>query len=235
MNDKNQVSVKNKIWEMINPFAFFMVCMAACIFVIYIVLGSVYEFSGVSGISLEEYVVQNSAIWCYLSFYAITIVVKYKSIAYDKFKYGHKSANWKLWKCIAAAAIGFLAAYVISKIIMASGLNEVFTTYSTTADSTFSGKPAVLLILITVILGPIAEELIFRYMTFGRMRFYLGSKWAIILSSLLFGIYHANMLQFIYCTLLGIVLAIIYDRSGNLWITIAAHMAINFASITTYF
>ena len=235
MNDKAQVPVKNKIWEMINPFVFFIACMAACIFVIYLILGAVYEYSGVSGITLEEYVVQNSAIWCYLSFYAITIAVKYKSIAYDKFKYGHRSAHWKIEKCIAAAVIVFFAAYGISKIITISGLSNIFTTYSTSADSTFSGKPVALLIVITVILGPIAEEIIFRYMTFGRMRFYLGSKQAIIISSLLFGVYHANMVQFIYCTLLGVVLAIIYDRSGNLWITIAAHMAINFAGITAYF
>ena len=233
MNDKTQVSVRNKIWEMINPFVFFIVCMAACILAVYMIFGFIYE-TGVMGGTLDEYVMQNS-IWCYLAFYAVTIVVKFKSMAYDKFKYAHKSAHWKMWKCIAAAAVGFAAAYAISSILAALKLNDLFTVYNTAADSTFSGKPVALLIIITVILGPISEEIIFRFMTFGRMRFYLGSKWGIILSSLLFGIYHANMLQFIYCTLLGIVLAIIYDKSGNLWITIAAHMAINFAGITAYF
>ena len=233
MSDKTQVSVKNKIWEMINPFVFFVACMAICVLAVYLVFGVIYEYRGLSG-TLEEYVTQNS-IWCYLAFYAVTIVVKYKSIAYDKFKYGHKSSNWKIWKCIAAAVVGFLAAYAISNILAILGLNELFNVYNTAAESTFAGKPVVLLIIVTVIIGPIAEEIIFRFMTFGRMRFYLGSKWAIILSSLLFGIYHANMLQLIYCTLLGIVLAIIYDKSGNLWITIAAHMAINLAGITAYF
>ena len=158
-----------------------------------------------------------------------------KSRAYEKGRYGHENARWQLWKCVLAAATAVFAAYGVSRIITAIGLNDIYTTYSTSAEVTFADKSPLLLILTTVIAGPVAEELIFRYMTFGRMRCYIGSKWAIILSSLLFGLYHVNLIQFIYCTIIGMFFAAIYDKSGNLWITIGAHMAINLIGIIPYF
>ena len=48
---------------------------------------------------------------------------------------------------------------------------------------------------------------------------------AIVLSSLIFGLYHGNMVQFLYASLLGSLLAVIYHRTGTLWTSILAHMA----------
>ncbi|HIV16660.1 MAG TPA: CPBP family intramembrane metalloprotease [Candidatus Alectryocaccobium stercorigallinarum] len=236
MVDRSEVPLKNKIWEMISPFAFFLVCMVICIFIVYLIAGVIYESSPSEGVSFENYVLSQS-LWCYLAFYVAALFVKgsRKSRAYESVKYGHENRNWKLIYCILAAAAAFFAALVISRLLSASGIEDVFTTYSTAEDTAFAGKPAILLIITTVIAGPLAEELIFRYMTFGRMRCYIGSRWAVILSALLFGIYHTNMVQFIYCTILGIIFAVIYDKSGNLWITVGAHMAINLASVVAYF
>lgn len=236
MIDRSQVPVKRRIWEMISPFAFFFICMVICIFVVYLVAGFVYESGTLTDVTLEEYVVRQS-VWCYLAYYVITLLVKGKREvrAYENVKYGHENAHWKLWKCLLAAAAAFFAAYAASMIISDLGMNDTYSAYSTSAENAFAGKSPVLLILTTVAAGPLAEELIFRYMTYGRMRCYIGSRWAVVLSALLFGIYHANFVQFIYCTILGIVFAVIYEKSGNLWITIGAHMAINLAGIIPYF
>ncbi|CCZ36236.1 putative metal-dependent membrane protease [Firmicutes bacterium CAG:646] len=54
---------------------------------------------------------------------------------------------------------------------------------------------------------------------------------AIVLSSLIFGLYHGNMVQFLYASLLGSLLAVIYHRTGTLWTSILAHMAANLWSL----
>ena len=54
---------------------------------------------------------------------------------------------------------------------------------------------------------------------------------AIILSSLAFGLYHGNMVQFLYASVLGCLLAIIYHRTGTLWTCILAHVAANLWSL----
>ena len=44
----------------------------------------------------------------------------------------------------------------------------------------------------------------------------------------MFGLFHGNLNQFIYAFVLGVFLAFLYVKTGNLKITIALHMLINF-------
>lgn len=55
-----------------------------------------------------------------------------------------------------------------------------------------------------------------------------GQGVAIVLSGLMFGLFHGNLNQFAYAMLLGMFLAFLYVKTGNLKITIGLHMCINF-------
>ena len=81
-------------------------------------------------------------------------------------------------------------------------------------------------VLFLVILAPLFEELIFRKLLIDRTRIY-GEKLAILLSGLLFGLFHGNLNQFFYATLIGFCLAYIYLRTGKVRYTILLHMLIN--------
>ena len=81
--------------------------------------------------------------------------------------------------------------------------------------------------IVTVILAPIFEELIFRKLLIDRMRCY-GEKAAIITSALMFGLIHGNLSQLFYAFAVGLVLGYIYLRSGKLRYTIGLHMGVNF-------
>ncbi|MBQ2802516.1 MAG: CPBP family intramembrane metalloprotease [Lachnospiraceae bacterium] len=81
--------------------------------------------------------------------------------------------------------------------------------------------------LYMVICAPIFEEYIFRKLIVDRtVRF--GQGVAIVLSGVMFGLFHGNLSQFIYATTLGMFLAFLYVKTGNLKITISLHMIINF-------
>ena len=47
-------------------------------------------------------------------------------------------------------------------------------------------------------------------------------------SALLFALYHANLEQFFYAFLLGLLLAYVYYRTGLLRVSVALHMVLNF-------
>ena len=79
--------------------------------------------------------------------------------------------------------------------------------------------------------GPICEELMFRGIVFHRLKDWVKPQAAIVISALLFGIYHGNVVQFFYATCMGVMLAIIYDKTGTLWISIVAHIAANLWSL----
>ena len=81
--------------------------------------------------------------------------------------------------------------------------------------------------VIMVILAPLYEEYIFRKLIVDRTLRY-GQGVAIVLSGLMFGLFHGNLNQFIYATALGMFLAFLYVKTGKLKITIAIHMIVNF-------
>ena len=55
-----------------------------------------------------------------------------------------------------------------------------------------------------------------------------GDKTAILLSGLLFGLFHGNFYQVFYAFGVGCVLAYVYIRTGKIWYSISLHMAVNF-------
>ena len=82
-------------------------------------------------------------------------------------------------------------------------------------------------LVIMVLCAPVFEELIFRKLLIDRTVKY-GEKTAILFSGIFFGLFHGNLNQFIYAFVLGVFLAFLYVKTGNLKITIALHMLINF-------
>ena len=84
-----------------------------------------------------------------------------------------------------------------------------------------------LIILYMVICAPIMEEYIFRKLIVDRTARF-GQGVAIVTSGLMFGLFHGNLNQFAYAFTLGIFLAYLYVKTGNIKITIALHMMINF-------
>ncbi len=86
-------------------------------------------------------------------------------------------------------------------------------------------SPGVVL-LVACIIGPICEELLFRGLLAGRLARY-GQKPGALVSALLFGLFHANLEQFFYAFLLGLLLAYAYYRTGSLGAPIVLHMLYN--------
>ena len=81
-------------------------------------------------------------------------------------------------------------------------------------------------LLFMVILAPIGEEWVFRRLVLDRIRCY-GEKTAVLVSALLFALFHGNLSQGLYAFLLGCVFAYVYLRTGRLRYCIGLHMAIN--------
>ena len=90
-----------------------------------------------------------------------------------------------------------------------------------------SEVPIYLILAVMVVIGPIVEELIFRKLMIDRLSIY-GDRMAILFSAVAFGLIHANLYQFFYATLLGILLGYVYTRTGNVKYTMLMHMVLNF-------
>ena len=79
----------------------------------------------------------------------------------------------------------------------------------------------------TVLCAPVMEEFVFRKLIVDRAVRY-GQGVAVVISGLMFGLFHGNLNQFVYAATIGAFLAYLYVRTGNLKITISLHMLFNF-------
>ena len=93
------------------------------------------------------------------------------------------------------------------------------------------GTSIALQVLVTVVLAPLTEELLFRGLIRAELRVHMEPRRAALLGTLLFGLYHGNISQGIYAFLLALGLELVCEWSGSLLPAICLHAGANGAAI----
>ena len=86
-------------------------------------------------------------------------------------------------------------------------------------------------VLYSVILIPVVEEVLFRRIVFRILRRWIRFSGAMVGSALLFGAYHGNLVQFVYATLCGALLAYLYEKYDSIIAPIISHMTMNAVAV----
>ena len=81
------------------------------------------------------------------------------------------------------------------------------------------------------IIAPICEEILFRGLIAKKLRDIMPSWLAVIFSSLIFGLMHNGIIGFIYATICGVVMCIIFFRTNSLLASMLFHLAFNLMSL----
>lgn len=89
----------------------------------------------------------------------------------------------------------------------------------------------ILALLVGAFIAPLIEEMFFRGFFYPALRRKLGVSWAILVSSVVFGLFHLNIWLFVPTFLIGLVLAYLYERENSLGPPIALHVANNLISV----
>ncbi len=132
------------------------------------------------------------------------------------------------WMLLLVIGLGCMyGGGLVGNIIMSVLSEIVGYDYANGLNSLVDSSPLWMTFLGTCIIAPLGEEFLFRKLLIDRTRGY-GDMTAILLSGLLFGLFHGNLFQFFYAFLLGMILAYVYTRSGNLWWCVAMHAVVNF-------
>jgi uncharacterized protein len=110
---------------------------------------------------------------------------------------------------------------------------DVLETFATTLHGPLG---VILFALAVAVVGPIAEELVFRGFLLPRLAARIGRGWALAASSVIFGCMHANYGLYAGLTVvLGWMLGWARLSSGGLTVPIALHMIINGAVTAMFF
>lgn len=165
---------------------------------------------------------------------AIWIIWKFRSFNVDYKKViGEFPPDYKWWYIagIVALLIFFsLGTYwliyyplsFIAPLYVNGVLNE--TDFYTMSDTAFPFIYNLLVVLITVLIAPIVEEFLFRGVIMQRLAVKWGVTAGVLISSLIFGMLHADILgAFIF----GIFMSLLYINTRTLLVPIACHLLNN--------
>ena len=111
---------------------------------------------------------------------------------------------------------------------------DIMGAFNETNEIIYSGG-IVLQLLTTCVCAPLVEELLFRGLVHRRLRKVFNVAPAMIVSSLLFGIIHGNVIQGIYAFLIGMICAYVYEKFKTIWAPIILHASANTLAIVSTF
>ncbi len=138
------------------------------------------------------------------------------------------------WYDVPAGLVGGAVAQLALIPIYAPVLRFVDDDVSTAArqlTDRFSDSEIWLLVLMVVVVAPVCEELFFRGLVQGGLERSLPTVPALLLSAVIFGAVHFQLLQFLGLGLFGLVLAVALNRTGRLSVTIFLHMGFNLMGV----
>lgn len=144
---------------------------------------------------------------------------------------GVRAIRWAALTFLAAMPLLAAAALVWVPLLKFAGLP---TARQEIVDLLIRARSPLALGLIVgmaVVVGPMAEELVFRAGIFRYLRTRTPRWVAFAASAGLFALLHANWASFLPLFILGLILAFAYERTGRLMVPILAHAFFNLNSL----
>ena len=157
----------------------------------------------------------------------LPIYLHYKKEAFPKVT---KKCHWSvyIWSILFLIGVSTISAFFIDLLSRlwtpADGGIEAVT------EMIFSGSLWATVIS-TVIMAPIMEELMIRGLSLNKLLSGTKKWTAIIVSSIIFGVIHMNLLQGLNAIVLGIVLALVFIKTRSIIACMLCHAANNLLSV----
>lgn len=120
------------------------------------------------------------------------------------------------------AILGQIGLSVLISFFVESGLDTETEQYMFEMS-----ELSLIFLVIPVLIGPILEELVFRYAILGSFMKRMKTSYAVILSSLIFGLLHLSLINLVIYVFCGIVFSIIYIKTKSIFTPIMAHTFMN--------
>lgn len=133
----------------------------------------------------------------------------------------HKQMNFKAKRSIDGLSLVPMAILAAASAVGMNGLLNLIElyrfspTFQEISEIQFD-TPVWLGIISYGILAPLGEEVVFRGVVYGQFKKVMKVPLAIVLSGLAFGLFHGNLVQAVYATVIGILLALVYEFYGTL-------------------
>ncbi|MDY2938371.1 MAG: HAD-IA family hydrolase [Fusicatenibacter sp.] len=215
------IPFRKKAWRIVKPVLTYECCLiGASIFMALILM----LFAGPG--DLTERMYRTSVLVTAIAG-VIAIPFLWKQLQGDEGMFPEMERCWDPLHAVCSILLVMTFGHLLNTLMNVSGFTAIFSGYEQMAENIYEGQNPILLILSVGVLSAVAEELVFRGMIYRRAKDFWGFRWGMAVSCLLFGIYHGNVVQFVYASLISILLILIYEKTGTLLGPILAHIAEN--------
>ena len=131
-----------------------------------------------------------------------------------------------LWSLIGGMAILPISTLMISG--MALIIPDVVARYIDLMETSLGDANLVIVLISVAILAPVVEEVMLRGVLFRQLETATKNRAVIVvLSGVIFGIFHLNIVQGVFTTFAGILFALAFLWTKNLWVPIMLHLGNN--------
>ncbi len=157
-------------------------------------------------------------------------LIKHSPYPYQSMRTDARLSPWTALIVPAGIVAVFSASYVNAGMVSFFNYSEFSSEYLWSTGESSAPYILVLQFIVTCAVPGFCEEFLFRgailtnLLPFGRSN-------AIFISAFLFGIMHQNPEQVFYAFAAGIVLGVVYERTGNIWACTILHTLNNFSSV----
>ena len=132
---------------------------------------------------------------------------------------------------LLCALMGISACFLVNHLMMLTGMTTAHAQDVESVSKILYQGRLILELAGTAVIIPVAEELVYRALTMGRIQDYLRTPLAIGTSAIIFGAMHGNLLQGLFAFALGLLLGWSYSRCRSLAAPMILHMGANLISV----
>ncbi len=155
------------------------------------------------------------------------VVIRKYGLAWAELGLRPVSRRW----CVRAVLAGFLMLLVVALVnsLVPTVTNEPFQNPQiyALAPMGFSWAGLIIMTVMAGVVAPFPEEIAFRGLLYPWLRDRWGVPAAAAASGLCFAVLHGVVILIPALTVIGILLAVLYQRSGSLWTAVIAHGVFN--------
>ena len=218
--------------KMIGLFILLVIIHQGLAFIYLVPFATYYALIGIEGEALEQLIYAqsvNAIIFSGLGALLVFLIMfsarKKGLIERSRFhKITFKQAGW-------SAAIGF--SFVFFSLLVVQWMSIMFPVqYASFLEKMeiLVDAPMITVFIAVVIVAPLFEEIMFRGIVYDALSKKMNIIISIIIAGLLFGIYHMNIFQGTYATLIGITMGFSLVWTKSIWAPIIIHFVNNLLS-----
>lgn len=230
-NDTGRKTSLQKTWEVLFPYLLYYLTYNAA----YLILAFVYQVTvgnsgGMYGAFMTAHAATVAGVMNGLCMLAgiLPLVPMLKRELREQ----GKALNRAGIMITLTVVLAFSVSLGLNALFRLIGLVDSSQAYREVADRQYGVAFAVGVILYGTI-SPLAEEVVFRGVIYNRLRRFYGPTVGIVVSGVLFGVFHGNLVQGVYGACLGMLMAYLYERSRRFLIPFLFHAVANLAVYTT--